>query len=99
MVQLVTHKQDGEPNQKQMWVCNSFQNSSTCPPKQKTNGTEAVVTPMHKNRTERRSTESNRGDKTTWLKVSKHPPKVRKVGEPMWFPFNILSIVKEKEQE
>lgn len=47
----------------------------------------------------KKSTESNRGDKTTWPKVSKYLPKVRKVAEPMWFPFYILSIDKEKEQE
>lgn len=54
---------------------------------------------MHQNSTEKGSTESNRGHKTTWPKVSKRLPKEHKVAEPMWFPFYILSIGKEKKKK
>lgn len=72
MVQLVTRKQDGDTNPKQMGVW-KFRpgSSSTSPPKQRAEGTEAVVTLLLRNRKkEQRGGERRRDNMAAGLPTS-----------------------------
>lgn len=94
MVQLVTHKQDGDTNPKQMWVWKSRPgSSSTSPPKQRATGTEAVVTLLHRNRKkEQREGERRRDNMAAGLPTS---TEVKTSLNPRGFPFRSSRLLQK----